>query len=262
MKLVKFIISLALIALALTGCSAGDKGDIAAEKTRAAGKIPGPSGEVTGAVEYKPEVTVIIDPGPAYVPPQPADIAGHRFEEEINKLLAKVPVELEGNQFNPDSRITRGEFMNWLFYYKSGRHVKKEAPTIPTFSDVSPSHKYYSIIEGVAGAGGVVGFPDGTFAPDKEMTREEMALIWSAYRDEFALSGHRKGADPEKERVNLRSMCDDHQKIGRDFMIAVSKQQFWLEKIFKFTFTSRLFEPQKPVTKAEAAGFIVITPKY
>ncbi|WP_198360506.1 S-layer homology domain-containing protein [Thermincola potens] len=254
MKFNKFIIGLSLIAVALTGCSAGDKAD----KGATAEKKANVAKEITAAVVYKPEVSVTIDPSPPYVPLEPVDIAGHQFAGEIKQLLAKVPVELEGNKFNPDSPITRGEFMNWLFYYKSRRQVKKEEPTVPTFPDVPPGHRYYAIIEGVAGAGGVAGFPDGTFKPDKAMTREEMALIWSAYRDEFELSGHNKGADPEKERINLSWFCDDHQKIGREFMFAVSKQDLWLEKIYK----TPIFEPQKPVTRAEAAAFIVVTPDY
>ena len=46
-----------------------------------------------------------------------------------------------------------------------------------TFSDVDPSHWAYLYIEAIAGAGLTGGYPDGTYRPENQVTRSEMAVF-------------------------------------------------------------------------------------
>lgn len=47
----------------------------------------------------------------------------------------------------------------------------------PTFSDVPETHPYYSEIEWAAENGVTNGYPDGTFKPDDDVSRGEMAVF-------------------------------------------------------------------------------------
>lgn len=51
-----------------------------------------------------------------------------------------------------------------------------EAATV-TFKDVSKSYVYHDIINDMGGQGIITGYEDGTFRPNKELTRAGMARI-------------------------------------------------------------------------------------
>jgi hypothetical protein len=51
------------------------------------------------------------------------------------------------------------------------------APTVPTFSDVSPSDWFYDWVETIACYGYIAGRPDGTYGPLDSVTRAETAVF-------------------------------------------------------------------------------------
>jgi hypothetical protein len=51
------------------------------------------------------------------------------------------------------------------------------AAAAPTFGDVPETHPYYTAIEGMAAANVINGFPDGTFGPEKLVTRQQFAKM-------------------------------------------------------------------------------------
>lgn len=55
--------------------------------------------------------------------------------------------------------------------------IPPETPAEITFTDVPTSHWAYEAITGMAGKGIILGFPDGTFKPEKEVSRAEFAAI-------------------------------------------------------------------------------------
>ena len=57
--------------------------------------------------------------------------------------------------------------------------VLKEVQGKPRFLDVNTSTPYYSAIASLYRAGGITGYEDGTFRPEKEITRAEVCVILS-----------------------------------------------------------------------------------
>ncbi|MBO9604837.1 MAG: S8 family serine peptidase [Paenibacillaceae bacterium] len=103
------------------------------------------------------------------------DIAGHWAEQPIAALVAKGIVDGFGNfRFEPDWPVTRAEAAAMLvrgFEYGNG--------TSQPFRDVPASHWAAAAIAKTASAGVMTGYSDGTFGPDRGLTRIEMASIFA-----------------------------------------------------------------------------------
>ncbi|MDI3297628.1 MAG: putative Ig domain-containing protein [Bacillota bacterium] len=76
--------------------------------------------------------------------------------------------------FRPGAPVTRAEFAAML-----ARALHLDAPDAAkqTFSDVAPSSWEFGAVEAAAQAGLVNGYPDGSFKPDRPITREELAAM-------------------------------------------------------------------------------------
>ncbi|MCA0969516.1 NlpC/P60 family protein [Halobacillus litoralis] len=74
--------------------------------------------------------------------------------------------------FRPDDSITREQAAAIM-----NRYLNLDASGSTAFSDVSQGERFYEDILAIQKAGIIKGFPDGTFKPEKQMTRTEMALI-------------------------------------------------------------------------------------
>jgi len=72
--------------------------------------------------------------------------------------------------YGPDRFITRAEVAMIFFRLLN---LKPENPATSTFSDLSSSHWAYTAIEAVAKSAIILGYPDGTFKPDQNITRAE-----------------------------------------------------------------------------------------
>lgn len=102
------------------------------------------------------------------------DTSGHWAELHIEKwindgLIAGYP----GGQFMPDNLITKAELVTLI----------NRAFDIPNnnsksgFSDVKPSDWFYDDVMSGQAAGYISGYTDGTFKPNKPITRQETASI-------------------------------------------------------------------------------------
>lgn len=103
-----------------------------------------------------------------------SDIVGHWGAPEIEKLANKLVVQGVGsNRFSPDRAVNRAEFTAML--------VRSLAlPIVSTdsgFSDVDENAWYAGVIATAAEYGLVNGYTDGTFRPQKTITREEIAAM-------------------------------------------------------------------------------------
>nr|WP_295974426.1 C40 family peptidase [uncultured Bacillus sp.] len=74
--------------------------------------------------------------------------------------------------FHPDENVTRAQAAVII-----NRVLKKQASTPSGFSDVSDSKWYAADVAAIKEAGIINGFSDGTYRPDANMTRAEMAVI-------------------------------------------------------------------------------------
>ncbi|WP_411347832.1 S-layer homology domain-containing protein [Paenibacillus sp. WLX2291] len=185
----------------------------------------------------------------------PADIAQIPEKEQITKLLASGAVPLDsGENFNPDEPITRSQFIHWMYGYDNKNIKPKDAKT-PSFSDVDATNPDYKLIEGLQNAGVITGFPDGTMKLEKELTRQELTLLWGWYQRERSIT------NPIVDKSIMEFVLNkykDGNTIGDTYVFAVSHyakdEQHSLEQVFDVKDT---LEPQQPVTRAQAAHWIV-----
>jgi hypothetical protein len=88
--------------------------------------------------------------------------------------------------FVPDATISRGRFMHWLVrannVYFAGEPAKQIAVHTRqvAFNDVPAGSAYYNDVQGFVDAGYRVAASGGTFAPDRALTRGDMAAILGA----------------------------------------------------------------------------------
>ena len=105
-----------------------------------------------------------------------SDVAADRWSNRYISTMAngKYVLGYEDGTFGPGKSITRAEFATMIVRYASGAVVAPEN----TFSDIS-GHWGESYILTAAGEGWVTGYEDGTFAPDKYITRAEAMTIFN-----------------------------------------------------------------------------------
>jgi hypothetical protein len=76
--------------------------------------------------------------------------------------------------FRPNQAITRAEFTRVL---TNALELTKKQPATPTFVDVNSGDWYYSCVETAAKSGLVKGYNNGEFGPNRNITRQEIAVI-------------------------------------------------------------------------------------
>jgi heme-binding NEAT domain protein/Leucine-rich repeat (LRR) protein len=107
------------------------------------------------------------------------DITGHWAEQAITFVVSRgMFVGTSETQFSPDALITRGMFVTAL-----GRisQIDPAAQAIPPFADVDPDAYYAPYIAWASAHDIARGVGDGRFEPDREITREELAVIFVRY---------------------------------------------------------------------------------
>lgn len=96
---------------------------------------------------------------------------GSWYNKYINAAFEKgILVEKSGQDFRPDSPITRAEFAKLIEF------IDKKNNSIAPFADVK-GHIYEDAINQAYGNNHIAGYPDGTFRPDAPITRAEIVTI-------------------------------------------------------------------------------------
>ena len=105
-------------------------------------------------------------------------------DAELNKAdhIAYVNGYPDGT-FGPNKYITREETTVIFYRLLTEASRQKYATDVCTFSDVKPSWSYEAIAT-MSNAGIIKGYPDGTFAPSKNVTRAEFATIAARFLSE------------------------------------------------------------------------------
>ena len=104
-----------------------------------------------------------------------ADLSTKNMIEDLHQL----GVFGSASQFRPDDQLSRAEYAEWLFKAHNAlmpaeKQLRLASSEDQKFSDVPPSVPQYKYIQALAAAGYSIGYTDGTFRPDKPLTREEM----------------------------------------------------------------------------------------
>lgn len=104
---------------------------------------------------------------------QAKDIAGHWAEASMQKLLLQgIIFNRETDQYEPQGQITRGEFAAFL---ASALELKKTSKT-KDFTDVA-DHALVNYIDIASSNGLIGGYADGSFKPDNNIKRQDLAII-------------------------------------------------------------------------------------
>lgn len=170
---------------------------------------------------------------------------------------------LTGKSFEPSKNITRREYARWLVAANNVMYSNNPAKQIrlasqntqPIFTDVSPSDPDFPVIQGLAETG-LIPSPlsgDSTavlFRPDAPLTREQL-ILWKVPLDT-------RQALPEAnlQAVNQTWGFQDVGKIDPRALRAVladfqNGEKSNIRRIFGYT---TLFQPKKPVSRAQAAA--------
>ena len=132
-----------------------------------------PQGSITRA-----EVAAIfarLKVGEANIPSAKANYSDVNSSDWYAKYIAfvtdnKIMEGYENGSFKPNDKITRAEFTAVVARYNS------LTDTTSTFEDVS-GHWAAGYIGSVTNKGWINGYPDGTFKPEKDISREEVATM-------------------------------------------------------------------------------------
>ena len=103
-------------------------------------------------------------------------------QQAIGFMLEKGMIKgYEDGSFRPKAAISRAEFAAM-----AARFDKLVAGTGNPFSDVPAGHWAQGAIDSAAAKGWVTGYPDGSFKPERKITRAEVVNITNKMLDRFA----------------------------------------------------------------------------
>ena len=162
------------------------------------------------------------------------DINFHWAEKELETLKSLGIMNGYGGLMMPDSSITRGEFTA-LIVRAFAIEAKDENQN---FYDVDKEHIFFGEINAAHTNGIIGGFPDGSFQPEINITREQIMLILSRLTDDKSTENVIY-KDTGKNYIYLRELS----KVSYDGIIG--------------GYPNGYFKPYNNTTRAEAAKMII-----
>ncbi|WP_181833277.1 S-layer homology domain-containing protein [Bacillus taeanensis] len=168
-----------------------------------------------------------------------SDIENHWAKEDILELNKRGIIAGVGNDnYAPDVPVTRGQFVAFL-----NRSLElSDVEEVPPFSDVPPEHLFFEDVQKAVAANLISGYEDGTFKPERKITREEMAILLDR-----ALNS--KGIVTEGEPLPF----SDKDQINSTYIEP-------LERIYSLNLIqgyNNKFDPKGNATRADAAAVIL-----
>jgi len=171
------------------------------------------------------------------------DVPDDHWAVEAIEFLRNADTIVDGfpdGSFRPDANITRAEFIKMLV---EAQRLELIDPDEPSFPDVPRTHWAFRHIETARAADTVEGFPDGSFRPDANITRAEIAaIVVRAFGFPIDTTGERFPDVPE-----------DHWAFEEIMTARVSPGP---PNIIIEGFPDGTFRPDNPATRAEAATVI------
>ena len=139
------------------------------------------------------------------------DTSGHWAKTAIDYVVSKgYFAGLSNTEFGPNKSITRGQFVSVL-----GRMLKVNVNDYKdqNFKDVKSGMYYSPYITWANKVGIVSGVGQGNFAPDKELTREEMAVMMTKFLKVSGKNLNAKGnTNSFKDEEKIQSWAKDSVK--------------------------------------------------
>lgn len=160
------------------------------------------------------------------------------YHEPVDYMLKHDLMHGYGNgTFKPGDNITRAEFVQILFNMEG----KPAAETESAFTDVTAGKWYYNAVVWAVENGIVNGVSADTFAPNKKITREQMAAILCRYASY-------KGMD-----VSAEADLSGYTDAGDISRYAVASMQWAVGEGIIRGRTATTIAPKGNATRAEAA---------
>jgi len=185
------------------------------------------------------------------------------YVRDVAKLGILSPIEPNSQTFAPNEEITRRTFARWLF--RANNRFYRDRPSqqirevsqaeTPAFQDVSPSDPDFEIIQGLAEAGMIPSRLTGDatmtqFRPDAPLQRETL-LLWKVPLDT------RSGLPTAQVKTVQETWGfqdagkTDPKALGAIVADFAKGEQSNIRRLYGYT---QLLQPNKPVTRAEAAA--------
>lgn len=146
-------------------------------------------------------------------------------------------------QFSPDKTMTRGMFVTVLGRMDGGAENTAAAGG---FNDVD-ADAYYAPYVSWASANDIVnGTGNGTFSPDRDISREQMCVIFVRYLRDYLkqdLSGYQASADIFADADEISSWAESEVALAQAMGLVQGSDSE----------EGMIFRPQASVTRAEAA---------
>ncbi len=175
------------------------------------------------------------------------DIKGHWAENDIYSLSDKGIIDgMTAAEFKPEEKITRAQFAK-LLITALNIEVKKDAAL--SFSDVPAGAWYHDYVAAAVQADLIMGYTGSAFAPDENITREQMAVILSR-----ALKMKAPGSALDGNAGQLIDKFADKGEIspwaGQEITLAISRG-------LVSGMSEDAFGPQITATRAQAAAMVL-----
>ncbi len=118
-----------------------------------------------------------------------SDIKDHWAQNDVEKLAGlKLLNGYPDGTFGPDYTVTRAEFAAMLMNVFEYADLKPTVRSSVYFSDVSEGQWYYDCVSRMAQEDVLFGYGDGTFRPEKQITREEVAAMITRMLTRFEIT--------------------------------------------------------------------------
>lgn len=115
------------------------------------------------------------------------DISNTKYEKAVMELMNRHIVNgFPDETYRPDENVTRAQMAKMIV---EGKNLKNNGRDINSaFSDLSNEHWAYSYIQTAVENNMIIGYPDGTFEPEKNVTyAEAIAMILRAMNVENSM---------------------------------------------------------------------------
>ncbi len=139
------------------------------------------------------------------------DVAGHWGREKILIMAEAGLVNgMEAHRFEPNRKVTRAMFVTVLGRYSG---ITDGSAAEASFPDVREGDWFAPYVGWGAGIGLVQGYDDGSFGPNLEITREQMALILVRYCRAMSLVLPEQEGKPflDEEQISFWASDSVHQ---------------------------------------------------
>jgi hypothetical protein len=165
--------------------------------------------------------------------------AGHWADGPVQYLLAEGIVSgYSDGTYRPDANVTRAQFAKML---SGAMDWQTQSPARPSFSDVQSGHWAYGYIEAAVAHGVLSGYPDGTFRPDANVTRAQVAKMIAIAR------GWTMESPAEQSFIDVGAT-----NWAREFAEMVSAADVMSG------YTDGTFRPNAPATRAQIAKILTL----